>query len=126
MQYSQKNPLPVPAVGAFQEVEATIKTVFDWQYALKDEKLLALYEKGKSLAWNASDIDWSVDVDIARLAAESGADEFMNTLMDPPKKFTLESEHEKDSVEEPEVQPPAELVKMMMEFMSARMAPPEP
>jgi hypothetical protein len=91
MQYPQKNPLPVPASGAFQSVDATIKTVFDWQYALEDQKLLSLYEKGKALGWNANDLDWSTEVDIARLATEARADEFMNTLMDPPEKFTLES-----------------------------------
>jgi hypothetical protein len=91
MKYLQKNPLPMPPSGAFRSVKATIDTVFDWQYALEDEKLLSLYEKGKTLAWNASDLDWSQDVDIARLATEARADEFMNTLMDPPERFTLES-----------------------------------
>jgi hypothetical protein len=91
MKYEQKNPLPIPESGAYQSVKATIDTIFDWQYALEDEKLLNLYEKGKSLGWNANDIDWSADVDIARLVTESRADEFMNSLMDPPKKFTLES-----------------------------------
>lgn len=91
MQYEQRNPLPVPASGAYQSVKSTIDTVFDWQYALKDEKLLALYEKGKANTWNASDVDWSTEVDIARLVTEARADEFMNSLMDPPVKFTLES-----------------------------------
>ena len=36
------------------------------------------------------------------------------------KMDILRFEHEKDSVEEPEVRPPAELVKMMMEYMAAR------
>lgn len=91
MQYRQKNPLPVPDSGAYQSVRATIETIFDWRYALEDEKLLNLYEKGKSLGWNANDIDWQTEVDIAKLATEARADEFMNSLMDPPKKFTLES-----------------------------------
>jgi len=91
MQYTQKNPVPMPESGAYESVKATIDTVFDWQYALEDEKLLALYEKGKALSWNANDIDWSVDVDIARLATEARADLFMNSLMDPPEPFTLET-----------------------------------
>ena len=33
----------------------------------------------------------------------------------------LRFEHEKDSVEEPGVEPPAELVKMLMEYMAGRM-----
>ncbi|MFO0565509.1 MAG: ferritin-like domain-containing protein [Polyangiaceae bacterium] len=91
MRYEQKNPLPIPDSGAYDSVKATIDTVFDWQYALADEKLLSLYEKGKAQGWNATDIDWSVDVDIARLATESRADVFMNTLMAPPVPFTLET-----------------------------------
>jgi len=91
MQYEQKNPLPIPNSGAYQSVKATIDTIFDWQYALEDQKLMSLYEKGKTLTWNANEIDWTTDVDIARLVTESRADEFMNSLMDPPKKFTLES-----------------------------------
>jgi hypothetical protein len=91
MDYEQKNPVPLPDTGAYHSVKATIDTVFDWQYALEEKKLLSLYEKGKVLGWNASDIDWSIDVDIARLATEARADEFMNNLMAPPVKFTLES-----------------------------------
>lgn len=91
MQYTQKNPLPLPETGAYRSVKATIETVFDWKYALEDQKLMSLYEKGKSLSWNATDIDWSPEVDIARMVTESRADEFMNNLMDPPAKFTLES-----------------------------------
>lgn len=91
MQYPQKNPVPMPETGAYKSVKATIETVFDWKYALEDQKLMALYEKGKSLGWNATDIDWSLDVDIAKLATESRADLFMNSLMDPPVPFTLET-----------------------------------
>ena len=91
MEYRQKNPVPMPATGAYRSVKATIDTVFDWQYALEDDRLLALYEKGKSLSWNATDIDWSPEVDIAKLATESRADIFMNSLMAPPEPFTLET-----------------------------------
>lgn len=91
MDYEQKNPLPLPAIGASQTVRATIDTIFDWRYALEQKKLLSLYEKGKAQTWNASDLDWSAEVDIAKLAREAQVDVFMNTLMDPPEKFTLDS-----------------------------------
>src|SRR5690606_9224157 len=90
MDYVQKNPVPVPASGAFHDGEATIKTVFDWQYALKDQKLLHLYEKGKSRGWNASDLDWSIDVDIERLSRESNVDVFMNQVLQPPRPLSKE------------------------------------
>jgi hypothetical protein len=91
MDYDQKNPVPLPEGGAYQSVRATIDTVFDWQYSLKQQKLLALYEKGKAATWNAADLDWSVEVDVERLAREAQVDVFMNTLMNPPKPFTLDS-----------------------------------
>jgi hypothetical protein len=87
MQYTQHNPLPLPAGGAYEPLKATIDTVFDWQYALKRQNLLNLYEKGKTLAWNANDLDWSIDVDIERLVLErvaNGLAPLMNSLLDPP------------------------------------------
>lgn len=90
MDYVQKNPVPMPKTGAFKEVEGTINTVFDWEYALEEKKLLSLYEKGKSLAWNASDLDWSTDVDIAKLSLEGGVGDFMNQMLDPPKPLSTE------------------------------------
>ena len=64
MEFVQRNPIPIPASGAFETVSATIDTVFDWQYALEKKNLLGLYEKGKALNWNASDLDWSTEVDL--------------------------------------------------------------
>src|SRR5581483_7070569 len=87
MDYTQRNPLPMPPSGAFESVRATIDTVFDWQYELRKKNLLALYEKGKTLTWNANDLDWSIDVDAERLMGEriaNGAADLMNTLMSPP------------------------------------------
>jgi hypothetical protein len=87
MHYVQRNPLPQPPDGPFESLRATVDTVLDWQYELRRQNLLALYEKGKALTWNASDVDWSVDVDVERLMRErvaSGAAELMNTLMSPP------------------------------------------
>ena len=88
MDYQQNNPLPIPETGAYREVESTIKTVFDWQYALEDQKLMHLYEKGKSLTWNANELDWSQEVDVAKLSLESGVDVFMNQVMQPPRELS--------------------------------------
>jgi hypothetical protein len=87
MEYVQHNPLPIPASGAYESLNATVQTVLDWQYELKRQNLLALYEKGKTLAWNANDLDWSIDVDVERMMRErvaNGAATLMNTLMSPP------------------------------------------
>jgi hypothetical protein len=54
---------------------------------MKRRNLLALYEKGKTLAWNANDLDWSIDVDGERMLRDrvaNGAATLMNTLMTPP------------------------------------------
>jgi hypothetical protein len=57
VKYVQKNPVPVPAFGATQAVRTTMETVFDWKYALEQQNLVALYEKGKAATWNATDLD---------------------------------------------------------------------
>ncbi len=88
MNYQQRNPLPLPATGASREIRATIDTVFDWEYALRQQNLLALYEKGKKNAWNASDLDWSIDVDIDRIMREraaGGGGQLLNQVMNPPR-----------------------------------------
>lgn len=87
MDYTQHNPLPVPASGAFESVRATFETVLDWQYELKRKNLLALYEKGKTLGWNANDLDWTIEVDVERMMEErvkNGAAALTNSLMNPP------------------------------------------
>src|SRR5258708_37479393 len=87
MEYRQHNPLPIPVSGAYESLNATIETVLDWQYELKKQNLLALYEKGKALAWNANDLDWSIDVNLERMMNDrigNGAASLMNTLMSPP------------------------------------------
>ncbi len=92
MKYEQRNPLPLPESGAYHAVRSTIDAVFDWQYELKRHKLLDLYEKGKAATWNASDLDWSLDVDIERIARErqgGGGAPLMNQLMAPPRPFTV-------------------------------------
>jgi len=90
MEYPQHNPLPMPASGAFASVRATIDTVFDWQYELKKRNLLNLYEKGKTLAWNANDLDWTIDVDLERMLQQrldNGMAAMINQLMNPPQKM---------------------------------------
>ena len=67
VKYTQHNPLPLPESGPSTAVTSTLDTIFDWQYALKQQNLLALYEKGKAATWNASDLDWSIDVDMPSL-----------------------------------------------------------
>src|SRR5207253_2231061 len=82
MQYTQRNPLPVPPGGAYEPLKATIDNVFDWQYALRKQNLLNLYEKGKTLAWNANDLDWSTDVDIEKLGVSYEVVPSLNRLLD--------------------------------------------
>jgi hypothetical protein len=87
MEYRQFNPVPMPESGAFESVRGTIDTVFDWQYELEKRDLLRLYEKGKNLAWNANDLDWSIDVDIERMLKhrlDNGMAQMVNQLMEPP------------------------------------------
>ena len=67
MQFTQHNPIPLPASGAREKVPSAFDTVFDWEYRLADERLLSLYEKGKAAAWNASDLDWDTPVDLEEL-----------------------------------------------------------
>jgi hypothetical protein len=88
MDYTQKNPIPVPQTGAYQKVKGTIESVFDWQYALGEQKLLHLYEKGKSHTWNASDLDWSTEVDMEKASVEHGAADFINHVLKAPRTLT--------------------------------------
>jgi P-aminobenzoate N-oxygenase AurF len=46
------------------EIPSAFPTVFEWEYERGSESLRRLYEKGKTLQWNAtSRIDWSQDLD---------------------------------------------------------------
>jgi hypothetical protein len=87
MKYDQKNPIPLPPAGPFEGVASNFTSTFDWQYALEKDDLLSLYEKGKARTWNATDLDWSIDVNLERMARErvaSGSHEVVNSLMSPP------------------------------------------
>src|SRR5687767_8571612 len=42
------------------------RTMFEWSdYEVTDEKLRALYAKGKRLQWDASTLDWNAPIDPA-------------------------------------------------------------
>ncbi len=91
MRYQQHNPLPIPAIGKVQHVQSTIDAVFDWQYELKRQKLMDLYEKGKTATWNATDIDWSIDVDIEKMVSQRqmmGGGTAINQFLDPPRTLS--------------------------------------
>ena len=94
MKYVQKNPVPIPASGAFEELRTTIDAVFDWEYALRRQNLLGLYEKGKAQNWNANELDWSADVDLARIMRErvGGNGGLMNQLLSPPRPLSLDEQ----------------------------------
>ena len=93
MKYTQHNPVPLPAGAASHAVQTTMDSVFDWQYALEKQDLLALYEKGKAASWNTSDLDWDSFVDPQESAAQrraAGAPDIFNTVLNPPTQFTPE------------------------------------
>jgi hypothetical protein len=88
VKYIQNNPVPVPAFGAAQSVRSTLETVFDWKYALDQQNLMSLYEKGKAATWNATDLDWSLDVDVEKILESRqamGMGGMLNRLLDPPR-----------------------------------------
>ncbi len=93
MNYTQHNPLPIPDVGPSEHVPVTMDTIFDWEYALRRQNLLALYEKGKASSWNASDLAWETEVDFAKKTRDmlgAGAGEIFNQLLNPPHKLEPE------------------------------------
>jgi P-aminobenzoate N-oxygenase AurF len=90
LDYTQRNPLPLPASGPTETIRADFDTVFDWRYALERSDLLALYEKGKLATWNAADLDWSIEVDLERMTRErtnESSRELFNQLLNPPRKL---------------------------------------
>jgi hypothetical protein len=90
VKYLQRNPVPLPAGETAQSVRTTMDSIFDWEYALRRQDLLALYEKGKAAAWNATDLDWSIDVDIERIVRERqalGMGGMLNQVMNPPRQL---------------------------------------
>ena len=88
MKYTQHNPLPIPDIGPTEPVDVTMTSIFDWEYALQRENLLNLYEKGKANTWNASDLDWSVEVNLEKIQrdyAGMGSHDVFNQMLNPPR-----------------------------------------
>ena len=75
--------------GPCERVPASFESVFDWRYALEQESLLTLYEKGKAATWNAADLDWSIEVDLEKMISERAAGvgpaDAFNQLLAPPR-----------------------------------------
>jgi hypothetical protein len=91
VKYIQNNPIPVPSFGASTAVGTTLNTVFDWQYALEEQGLMALYEKGKAASWNANELDWSTEVDIEKMMVEranNGMGNMLNQVLNPPRELS--------------------------------------
>src|SRR6266481_5015750 len=87
--------IELPPDGAEERVPSAFPTVFSWDYRIRHEELLRLYEKGKTLQWNAStDIDWSIDVDPERLTAEEM--DIVDGLLALPQKLDLRQRRELD------------------------------
>jgi hypothetical protein len=81
--------LPLPPAGPLEAIPETSDTVFNWQYDMPRAALVALYEKGKKLQWNATtDIDWSIDVDPEEFP-EFFPPEAFNAMLNPPRKLEL-------------------------------------
>jgi hypothetical protein len=90
MQYTQHNPVPLPEIGPTEAIASPMDTIFDWEYALTRQNLMSLYEKGKALSWNASDLDWSIDVNLEKIAKDrvaGGSNDVFEQLLDPPHKL---------------------------------------
>ena len=81
--------LPLPPAGPLEAIPETSDAVFNWQYDMPRAPLVALYEKGKKLQWNATtDIDWSIDVDPEEFP-EFFPPEAFNAMLNPPRKLEL-------------------------------------
>jgi hypothetical protein len=88
MKYTQHNPLPIPDIGPTEPIDVTMTSIFDWEYALHRENLLNLYEKGKANTWNASDLDWSTEVNLEKIQRDymgMGSQDVFNQMMNPPR-----------------------------------------
>ena len=81
--------MPTPPEGPLEAVPQTSDTIFNWGYETTRPALLALYEKGKRMQWNAStDIDWSIDVDPERFP-DFMPPEAINALLNPPRPMDI-------------------------------------
>src|SRR5262245_36965747 len=81
--------IPQPPAGAVEAVRQESDATFNWAYDLERPALVNLYEKAKTLQWNAStDIDWSIPVD-PEASPEFFPAEAFNTMLNPPRKLEL-------------------------------------
>jgi hypothetical protein len=81
--------MPLPPAGAREAVPHATDSILAWDYAVHREPLLALYEKGKRLQWNAStDIDWTIDVDPERFP-DFLPPESMSAMLDLPERLDV-------------------------------------
>ena len=74
-------------MGATSTLKSTIETVFDWEYDLKKKNLLKLYEKGKALNWNATELPWDTEVDMEKIQSNRmklGAGRLLRASLQPP------------------------------------------
>lgn len=84
-----KHDIELPSCGASEQVPTAYPSVFNWDYKFRHDELVRLYEKGKSLQWNAAtDIDWSIDVDPERVRIDN-LDAF-DAVLQQPEKLTRE------------------------------------
>ena len=97
MQYRQHNPLPLPESGRSAAVRCDMDTIFDWEYGLERDKLLALYEKGKAATWNATDLDWSIEVNLEKMVRDRvgpQSAQLFNQMLQPPRELAPEESME--------------------------------
>jgi hypothetical protein len=80
--------IELPPAGPREEVATAFPTTFNWDYQIRRDELMRLYEKGKTLQWNAAtDIDWSIDVDPERVRIENV--EAFDAVLQQPQKLDL-------------------------------------
>src|SRR5215470_351643 len=78
--------IELPPAGPEEKVDTAFPTVFNWEYKTRHDELLRLYEKGKTLQWNAtSDIDWSIDVDPERIRVNDPT--ALDAILNPPQRL---------------------------------------
>jgi hypothetical protein len=78
--------IELPPGGPRELVPTAFPSIFNWEYRVRHDELMRLYEKGKTLQWNATtDIDWSVDVDPERVRLENT--EALDAILNPPQKL---------------------------------------
>jgi hypothetical protein len=79
-------PIQLPPQGREEAVQSAFPTIFNWDYQIDHPELMRLYEKGKTLQWNATtDIDWSIDVDPERIRLQDT--DALDAILNPPERL---------------------------------------